>query len=37
LVSGEPLREVSEFVCRMEKVEKDWFFSQIEAISVLER
>lgn len=36
-VSGEPIREVSEFVCRMEKIEKDWFFNQIEAISVLER
>ena len=36
-VSGEPIREVSEFVCRMEKVEKDWFFNRIEAISVLER
>jgi hypothetical protein len=36
-LSDEPLLEVNEFVCRMEKVEKDWFLNRIEAISVLER
>jgi hypothetical protein len=35
--SGEPIREVSEFICLMNKAEKDWHFSQIEGISVLER
>jgi hypothetical protein len=34
---GEQIREVHEFVCRMEKLEKHWFFNQIEALSVLER
>ncbi|MFO8085887.1 MAG: hypothetical protein R6U27_16385 [Desulfobacterales bacterium] len=35
--SGAQVREVHEFVCRMEKVEKDWYFNRIESIDVLER
>jgi hypothetical protein len=35
--SEEPILEVHEFVIRMEKLEKDWVFSQIKTISVLER
>jgi hypothetical protein len=35
--SGELIQEVHEFVSRMEKVEKKWYFNQIEAISVMER
>ncbi len=36
-VSGEAVREVHEIVCRLEKIEKDWLFDQIEVVSVLER
>lgn len=35
--SEKPVREVHEFVCRMEKIEKDWYIKQTEIISVLER
>jgi hypothetical protein len=35
--SGEPILEAHEFVIRMKKLEKDWFFNQIKTISVLER
>lgn len=36
-VSGEAVREIHEIVCRLEKIEKDWFFNQIEVVTVLER
>jgi hypothetical protein len=36
-ISGEAVREVHEIVCWLEKIEKDWFFNQIEVITVLER
>jgi hypothetical protein len=35
--SGAQAREAHEFVCRMEKVENDWYFNHIESIDVLER
>ncbi len=35
--SGEPVREVQEFACRMKKFEKDWYLYRVEAVSVLER
>ena len=35
--SGEPVREVHEIVCWLEKIEKDWFFNQIKVVSVLEK
>ena len=34
-VSGGYGREVHEVVCRLEKIEKDWFFTEIEVIPVL--
>jgi hypothetical protein len=36
-ISGEAVREVHEIACRLEKIEKDWFFNQIEVVTVLER
>ena len=35
--SGEPFREVHEIVCWLEKIENDWFFDQIEVVTVLEK
>ena len=35
--SGETIREVQELDCSMEKIEKEWYFSRIETITVLER
>lgn len=36
-ISGEAVREVHEIACWLEKIEKDWFFNQIEVVTVLER
>jgi hypothetical protein len=37
LSTGEQIREAHEIVCWLEKIDKDWFFSRIEFVSVLER
>jgi hypothetical protein len=36
-LSGQSVREVHEIACRLEKVERDWFFHQIEVVTVLEK
>ncbi len=36
-LSGKSVREVHEIACWLEKIEKDWFFNQIEVVTVLER
>jgi hypothetical protein len=37
LTSGESVNEIHELRCRFEKMEKDWFFSKIEGVDVLEK
>jgi hypothetical protein len=34
---AEPFREVHELICRIEKIEKDWYIKETEIISILER
>jgi len=35
--SGEPVDEIHELKCVMDKIEKDWFFSGVEEVDVLEK
>jgi hypothetical protein len=37
LTSGELINEIHELQCRLEKIEKDWFFARIEGVDVLEK
>lgn len=36
-LSGQPVREVHEIDCRLEKIENAWYFNHIEVVPVLER
>lgn len=35
--SGEPVNDIHEVRCTLNKIEKDWFFSKIEEVKVLEK
>jgi hypothetical protein len=37
LTSGETANEVHELNCTLKKIDKDWFFSKIEGVRVLEK
>jgi hypothetical protein len=37
LTMGEQIRDAGEFICHMEKFEKNWYVNRVEALSVLER
>jgi hypothetical protein len=37
LTTGELVNEIHELHCRLEKIEKEWFFAKIEGVEVLEK